>query len=101
MYWIAAALMIVLAIVLRTLLPSDRSAKSEVSYPQLLGIMGMLRSKPVVQEISLIGILVSGAFNVFWVAISFFLETPPYHYESDVVGLFGLTGVVGALAHHL
>jgi len=99
MYWIAAALMIVLAIVTHTLLPSDRSAKSEVSYPQLLGsLWNILRSEPVLQEICFIGILVYGAFNVFWVTLSFFLETPPYHYQSDVVGLFGLTGIVGALA---
>jgi predicted MFS family arabinose efflux permease len=99
MYWIAAAMMIVLAVVLRFLLPNDRSAKSEVSYPQLLGsLWGLLRSEPVLQEISIFGILVFGSFTVFWVTLSFILETPPYHYGSDVVGLFGLVGIAGALA---
>ena len=99
MYWIAAAMMIVLAVILRFLLPDDRSAKSEVSYPQLLGsLWGLLRSEPVLQEVSILGILVFGAFSVFWVTLSFILETPPYHYGSDVVGLFGLVGIAGALA---
>jgi predicted MFS family arabinose efflux permease len=98
-FWIAAAMMIVLAIVLRFLLPDDHSAKSEVSYPQLLGsLWGLLRSEPVLQEVSILGILVFGAFSVFWVTLSFILETPPYHYGSDVVGLFGLVGIAGALA---
>lgn len=98
-FWIAAAMMIVLAVVLRFLLPDDRSAKSEVSYPQLLGsLWGLLRSEPVLQEVSILGILVFGAFTVFWVTLSFILETPPYHFGSDVVGLFGLVGIAGALA---
>jgi predicted MFS family arabinose efflux permease len=98
-FWIAAAMMIVLAVVLRFLLPDDHSAKSEVSYPQLLGsLWGLLRSEPVLQEVSILGILVFGSFTVFWVTLSFILETPPYHYGSDVVGLFGLVGIAGALA---
>ena len=98
-FWIAAAMMIVLAVVLRFLLPDDQSAKSEVSYPQLLGsLWGLLRSEPVLQEVSILGILVFGSFTVFWVTLSFILETPPYHYGSDVVGLFGLVGIAGALA---
>lgn len=99
MYWIAAAMMVALAVVLRFLLPNDRCAKSEVSYPQLLGsLWGLLRSEPVLQEISILGFLVYGSFTVFWVTLSFILETPPYHYGSDVVGLFGLVGIAGALA---
>lgn len=98
MYWIAAVLMITLALALRFLLPNDCSAKSEVSYPRLLGsLWNLFRSEPVLQEISVIGILIYAAFNAFWVTISFFLETPPYHYGSNIVGLFGLVGIVGAL----
>jgi predicted MFS family arabinose efflux permease len=99
MYWIAAGLMIILGIVLYFLLPHDRSTKSEVSYLRLLGSLWQLFcSEPVMHEISVIGILIYAAFNVFWVTLSFFLETPPYHYGSNIVGLFGLVGMVGALA---
>ena len=98
MYWIAAVLMIALSIVLRFILPDDCSEKSEVGYLRLLGSLWLLlRSEPVLQEISIIGILIYGALNAFWVTVSFFLETPPYHYGSNIVGLFGLVGIVGAL----
>jgi predicted MFS family arabinose efflux permease len=99
MYWIAAAMIIMLAIVLRLALPSDRSAKSKVSYLKLLNsLWKLLLSEPVLQEISLIVILVYGSFSAFWVTLSFFLETPPYHYGSNVVGLLGLVGIAGASA---
>jgi predicted MFS family arabinose efflux permease len=98
MYWIAAALMIVLGVVLRFMLPNDNSVKSDVGYLRLLGsLWQLLCSEPVLQEISIIGILIYGALNIFWVTISFFLETPPYNYGSNTVGLFGLVGIVGAL----
>jgi|GEM_PF-131189 len=99
MYWIAAMAMIVLALVLLFLLPTDYSSKREISYPQLLGsLWKLLRSEPVLQEVSIFGILAFGSFNIFWVALSFFLEAPPYHYGSEVTGLFSLAGIAGALA---
>ncbi len=99
MYWIAAGMMITLAIVLHFVLPDSRSAKKKVSYPQLLGsLWKLLRSEPVLQEISILGFLAYGAFNAFLVALSFILGTAPYHYGSEVIGLFGLVGIAGALA---
>ena len=98
MYWIAVAIMILLAILLHFLLPRDHSLKRKMSYPQLLSsLRGLLRSEPVLQEISIFGALAFGSFNAFWVTLSFFLETPPYHYGSEVAGLFGLAGIVSAL----
>ncbi len=98
MYWIAAAITILLAVLLYFLLPRDRSLKRRISYPQLLSsLWGLLRSEPVLQEINIFGLLAFGSFNVFWVTLSFFLETPPYHYGSEVAGLFGLAGIASAL----
>ena len=99
MYWIASGLMIALGVIVRLVFPNDNSAKSNVSYIRLLGsLWQLLWSKTVLQEISIIGLLIYGALNVFWVTISFFLEVPPYHYGSNIVGLFGLVGVAGACA---
>ncbi|GLV56996.1 permease [Dictyobacter sp. S3.2.2.5] len=99
MYWIAAAMMILLAVAMRLLLPTDRAKKGTMSYPQLLrSLWDLVRDEPVLRETMLFGALAFAAFSVFWVSLSFFLETPPYHFGSEVAGLFGLVGVAGALA---
>lgn len=98
MYWIAAGMMVILALVLRFMLPQD-PARPGKSYPQLLrSLWDLVRGEPILREASVFGGLVFAAFSVFWVALSFFLETPPYHYGSEVAGLFGLVGVAGASA---
>jgi predicted MFS family arabinose efflux permease len=98
MYWIAAAMMVLLAIVLRFLLPDNR-VHSTMNYWQLLrSLGGLVRTEPVLREASIFGGLAFGAFSAFWVTLAFFLEGSPYHYGSAVAGLFGLVGVVGASA---
>ena len=98
MYWIAAAMMVVLTITLRMLLPKEEP-RIRMSYPRLLrSLWGLLQTEPVIHETSIFGALIFAVFSVFWVTLVFFLGTPPYHYGSEVAGLFGLVGVVGALA---
>lgn len=98
MYWIAAGLMVLLALVLRFLLPPDRP-QSDMSYTQLLrSLWSLVKSEPVLRETSVYGALGFAAFSAFWATLSFRLQTPPFHYGSEVAGLFGLVGVVGALA---
>jgi predicted MFS family arabinose efflux permease len=97
-YWIAAILMLLLAVLMRFLLPNDRP-HSPISYRQLLrSLWSLFRAEPVVREAGIFGALAFGVFSAFWVTLAFFLEAPPYHYGSAVVGLFGLVGVAGALA---
>lgn len=99
MYWIAAALMVGLALTMRLLLPDDTVMKQRISYPRLLhSLWGLLRNEPVLREAGVFGALTFGAFSAFWVALSFYLELPPYQLGSEAAGLFGIAGVVGALA---
>lgn len=98
MYWIAAILMLVLAIILRLNLPKSYPTSS-ISYGELLKSVGKLIVElPILQEASIIGSMIFGCFSLFWTVLSFFLSQSTYHFDSKVAGLFGLVGVVGACA---
>lgn len=97
MYWMAAAMMLALAIILRIFLPKSYP-ESRLSYPQLYhSIWQLIVTQPILREASLIGAMLFGSFSLFWTSLSFFLEGEPYHYGSEVAGLFGLVGVVGVV----
>ncbi|WP_410511363.1 MFS transporter [Paenibacillus sp. BR2-3] len=96
MYWIAAAMMLLLSVILYRLLPETRPEATS-SYTELLKSMGeLVRKYSTLREASLIGACMFGGFSVFWTSLAFFLEGPPYHYSSSIAGLFGLIGVAGA-----
>jgi predicted MFS family arabinose efflux permease len=98
MYGIASGLMLLLALVLWRALPKQ-TASSNASYLQLLAsLWHIVRTEPALRPVCLFGALTFAAFNVFWVTLAFFLQTPPYHFGSDIVGLFSIVGIVGATA---
>ncbi len=97
MYWIAAGLMTLLLVTLYFSLPQE-APRAKISYPRLLrSLWDLLLREPVLHEVSLFGALTFASFQLFWVTLTFFLSTPLYHFGSDMIGLFGLVGVVGAL----
>lgn len=98
MYLAAAVMMLALTVVLRLFLSKSRPVTS-LSYRRLMSsLWSLARNQPVLWEASVMGAALFGSFSVFWTTLVFFLEQPPYHYGSEVVGLFGLVGVVGASA---
>src|SRR5690606_34391944 len=93
------ALMVALALLLRTLLPRSRPEHSKISYLGLLrSLGGLLRDEPALRQSCLFGSASFGAFSAFWTTLAFHLTGPPFGYDAGIVGLFGLVGVVGALA---
>jgi predicted MFS family arabinose efflux permease len=97
MYWIASGAMLLLAIILFRVLPKSQPAVV-LTYRQLMCSMLTLVREPVLQEASITSAMAFGAFSVFWSTLIFLLEQPPYQYGSEVAGLFGLIGVIGAAA---
>lgn len=94
-YWIASGVMLMLALVLFRVLPNSQPAVM-FTYRELMRSMLKLVREPVLQQASITGAMAFGAFSVFWSTLIFLLEQPPYQYGSEVAGLFGLIGVVGA-----
>ncbi len=95
-YYVASALMILLAVFLFFRLPVCPPV-SEMGYAALFRSMASLaRTLPVLREASLSGGLMFAAFSVFWTTLSFLLAGPHYRLGADVAGLFGLIGAIGA-----
>ena len=97
----AAGLMLALAALLAWQLP--RSYPSfRGTYAELMRSLGALvRELPTLRRSALVGMGAFAGFSVFWTTLVFHLESPTYHYGSDVAGLFGLVGAAGALAASL
>ncbi|WP_421589494.1 MFS transporter [Rahnella aceris] len=97
-YWVASALMIVMALVLWRKLPKHQQ-KTDLNYPQLLkSIFTLFIHTPVLRTRALIGMFCFANFSILWTSMAFLLAGPAYHYSEGVIGLFGLVGAAGALA---
>ncbi|MCM2447139.1 MFS transporter [Rahnella sp. CG8] len=97
-YWVASALMIVMALVLWRKLPKHQQ-KTDLNYLQLLkSIFTLFIHTPVLRTRALIGMFCFANFSILWTSMAFLLAGPAYHYSEGVIGLFGLGGAAGALA---
>jgi len=96
-YLTSAALMAVLACVLRAALPS-RAPSVSITYGDLLrSTAGLMRRHPELRRRALYQSAMFGAFSAFWTTISFVLTGAPFHYSELGVGLFALVGAGGVL----
>jgi predicted MFS family arabinose efflux permease len=98
MFWIASGLMLLLAIILRLFLPKN-NPDTRITYSQLFfSIFQLVKKHATLREAAFIGAMMFGSFSAFWTSLDFFVESPVYHFNSQLAGLFGLVGVVGASA---
>jgi len=96
-FWLAAAIMLVQAIVLSRVLPRDR-VDTRLNYPRLLlSVLTLMREEPLLRRRIFYGAMVFASFSALWTTLPFLLGRAPYGYSDSVIGLFGLLGVAGAL----
>ncbi|MFG1946216.1 MFS transporter [Nonomuraea sp. NPDC048826] len=97
-YWVNAALMLLMAVLLRALLPRLGGGSGRLSYLALLrSTVAMFRYEPLLRWRSAIGALSLASFSVLWTALTLLLAGSPYDWTESAIGLFGLVGVAGAL----
>jgi predicted MFS family arabinose efflux permease len=91
----AAAVMAVLAGVLRIALPAVPPATA-LSYRALVLSLGaIIRREPVLRRRCLVGGLGFASFSVFWSTIAFHLARSPIGGGSATAGLLGVLGIAG------
>lgn len=97
-FWLGAPLALATALLLALRLPRNRSENRQ-SYGQLLAsLLTLWRELPDLRLAAMTQAMIFGAFTVFWTVLAFRLQEPPFGYGADVVGLFGILGLVGVLA---
>lgn len=96
-YWVASALMALMAIALWRGLPQVKQ-ESHLNYPQLLtSIFSLFIKNSLLRTRALLGCLTFANFSILWTSMAFLLASPPFNYSEGVIGLFGLAGAAGAL----
>ncbi|MEA5455933.1 MFS transporter [Sinomonas sp. JGH33] len=96
-YAVAAVGVVVLAALLRRALP-PLEPKARVAYPKLIASVGaaVVRERQVRWTLALSSTSFA-VFTLFWTSLTFLLAAPPFSYPVEVIGLFGLAGIAGAI----
>ncbi|RBQ19477.1 MFS transporter [Spongiactinospora rosea] len=96
-YWLNAALVAVVAVLLWRFLPRLHTPAG-LSYPGLLrSAVALSAREPLLRWRAGIGGLSFAAFSVLWTAVTFLLAGPPYGWHAAAIGAFGLAGAAGAV----
>lgn len=96
-YGISMCLVLMLALLLQLYLPNVKQ-DYEGNY------IGLLRSTvyqfkrfPLLRSASIMGGVAFGVFSSFWTTLTFHLSGAPFYFRSDIIGLFGLVAIAGAM----
>jgi predicted MFS family arabinose efflux permease len=97
-YVVSAALMVVLGVVLRVLLPA-RHPHVPTTYGALLASLGgILARHAILRRRALYQAGMFGSFSVFWTATPLLLTSHAFGLTQRGVAMFALAGVAGAIA---
>ncbi|PHN19682.1 MFS transporter [Pseudomonas sp. ICMP 460] len=98
-YFMSAALMIGMALVLFRTLPAATAPPAKGSYWQLLrSVFQLFLTERTLRVRGTFALLIFAAFSMLWTSMVLPLSAPPHSLSPTQTGLFGLAGVAGALA---
>ncbi|GAB7349905.1 hypothetical protein MBLNU459_g0595t1 [Dothideomycetes sp. NU459] len=94
-YWLSLGLQYGIFALLWLFMPDYPSTNpGGINYFRLLwGIVEMLFHEPVLVQACCITFFTAATFTCFWTTLTFLLSSPPYSYDSLVIGLFALIGI--------
>lgn len=97
-FWLAAVLMVVTALVLRRELPRVAPSANPGYRRLLASVFKLVAEEPQLRLRMAYGALTFASFGVLWTSIGFLLAGPGYHWSDVHIGLFTLVGVAGVIA---
>lgn len=98
MFWVAAGISLCLMAIMRFTFPVSRPGFTG-SYASLMrSLLTLVREQPLLREAAGISALAFATFGLFWTTMVLHLSGAPFHFNSGLIGLFGLAAAAGALA---
>lgn len=98
-YFVSAALMIGMALVLLRTMPASPAAPAKGGYWALLrSVYQLYLTERTLRVRGTFALLIFAAFSVLWTSMVLPLSAPALSLSHTQIGLFGLAGVAGALA---
>ncbi|AVB17250.1 MULTISPECIES: MFS transporter [Pseudomonas syringae group] len=98
-YFVSAALMTGMALVLMRAMPASTTPPAKGGYWQLLrSVFQLYLTERALRVRGTFALLIFAAFSVLWTSMVLPLSAPPLSLSHTQIGLFGLAGVAGALA---
>jgi predicted MFS family arabinose efflux permease len=96
-FFISAALMLVMAVVLYWLLPARKPDHTSGYRTLMASVVELVRTQPILRRRALCQALLFASFSGYWTAIAYQLITV-HGFDQTQVGLFALVGAVGVVA---
>ena len=97
MYFIAAGLMLVCAIIVLKVLPDIRPTFQGKYADLMKSLFSLVKDYPALRVYSVRAALAFGSFLAMWSCLAFKMGEAPFYANSDVIGILGLCGIAGAL----
>lgn len=97
MYFIAAGLMLVCAIIVLKVLPDIRPTFQGKYADLMKSLFSLVKDYPALRVYSVRSALAFGSFLAMWSCLAFKMGEAPFYANSDVIGILGLCGIAGAL----
>lgn len=97
-YFVSAALTLVIAVLLSKALPRQERSRPTISYRRLIGSMlTLFLDEPVLRIRAVIAMLIFANVTTLLAPLVLPLSAPPFSLSHTEIGLFGLAGAAGAL----
>ena len=97
MYFIAAGMMLLCAIIVLKVLP-DIQPSFRGKYGDLMkSLFSLIKDYPALRIYSIRAGIAFGSFLAMWSCLAFKMGEAPFYANSDVIGILGLCGIAGAL----
>ncbi|MFR9166732.1 MAG: MFS transporter [Dysgonomonas sp.] len=100
-YYIAAAAMVVLWILIILFLPDVKPTFFGTYKGLMKSMITLIKKRPDLRIAAVRGALSLASFQAFWTTLTFHLEREPFNAGSDIAGMLGIVGIGGAIAASL